>query len=215
MDLKSYVDISKKLDDSKATKVYEIKFEHGKFPMDGRGSGKELTNEELVLSLLEKLETLKSQVLRPESSNQWNISTAMDNIWDVFSKQTLKSLEQVYKQVKGDEEVLQIYLSYLPYVGTNESIQMMLKLLPNEDVSDEDKIRMLAIFPRYINENSQDLIEMIFEEIRELATDNLVWNSMVMSVGQLLGNMKKNGAITQEFYDEYLEDYVKKINGKY
>lgn len=215
MDLKSYADISKRMDDSKATQVYDIKFEHGKFPMDGRASSKDLPNDELVKSLLEKLEALRKQVLRPESSNHWNISTAMDNIWDIFSKQTLKSLEDVYMKIKGNEELFQIYLSYLPYAGTTEAIQMMLKMIPNENVSDEHKIRMLAIFPKYINENSQELIEMIFEEFRELVTDNLVMNSIVMSVGQLLGNMKKTGAITQEFYDEYLEDYIKKVNGKF
>lgn len=213
MDQKTFGEITKKIDTSEANTVYGIKYEHGDHPMDGRSKPIKDSKEILVSKLLNQVELLRSHAKEMTSRNVWNISEDMDTMWDVFSKQNLESLEEVYGKIKKDEELIQIFYSYLPYIGSNDTIKMIVKLLGDEDVETVQKIRMLAIYPIHIDDHTYELFEMIIDEARKLVTDNLVWNSLIMSAGQLIERMYKNQGISKAVYNDYLEDFIMKMKG--
>lgn len=131
-----------------------------------------------------------------------------------MDKETLLRLEK--KIMKRDDNLLKhLFVSYLPYLGTNESLHYIKDLVAQDEVmNDLLTIKILATLPAYINDISEEIVEEMegLMNLKKVA-NNQVKYAGILSFASIVSAANAKDVLSMKRLTKYVSIYSKKYDG--
>lgn len=134
-----------------------------------------LSDEEIQIKWLKQFEEIKKQI-NHNTSLHFNEERfhIIEKLRKILQTMTLDGLNTFKSDKYSELQMQNIFSSMLPYIGTKSSINYIKELLTS-DTLNLAHLRLLALFPLYV-ENS---IETVLENMEELLTMDKIKNDTI------------------------------------
>lgn len=110
-----------------------------------------------------------------------------------------------------DAEMKNIFVSVLPYIGSNETVALIELALENQGLNDLSLIKLLATFPIYVDEYTPELFKKMEVMLSLKTQSKQVKNAAILS----FANMVAAATVQSGKREKYLQEYADKFLAHY
>ncbi|GLV31871.1 crossveinless d [Carabus blaptoides fortunei] len=212
-------DIVTPIDVSKITKSTSLVYVFDEDETSGRKPKKVVDQEKLIQDLRDSYTAFEADLQRtPLVPGDIGINDTLLDIANTLREMDKDSMDLTAFAAlfTGDNEMKGLLVSMLPYIGTNEAVELIKLLVEKRDLDDLSLIKLMATFPRYVDEYSPELFKKMEVLLSLNAGSQYVKHTAILSfanlVDQAYAHIGKPEKYLQEYANQFLTLYKKASN---
>lgn len=206
--------IEKPIDVAKNTESTSlIYFDDTDDSTSGRKPKKTVEPEKLLIQLKDYYKEFKADFHKyPLVPGDLGVNNSLTSMWYALSEMDEDTLDETAFGVLlfADEEVQSVFVSLLPYVGTNESLRLIQSFLESDSLNDLIAIKLMATFPKYVNNYTAEFLKKmeVLMNLKE-AENKQVKYAGILCFASLVAETNERAEIDMDIFDEYSNKYKK------
>ncbi|GLV33964.1 crossveinless d [Carabus blaptoides fortunei] len=204
--------VSKPIDVTKNTEsVSLIYFYDAEDKTSGRQPKKTVDPEELLNNLKGYYKDFKSDFHKyPLFPGDLGVNNSIIDMFIALSEMDADTMVDTHLEVlfTNDDEVRSVFLSLLPYIGTNVTVDLIQSSLEADALNDLIAIKIMATFPKYVNVYTVDLLKKM-EGLMNLkqAENKHVKYAGILSFAAMVAEANVRADIPIETLEKYYRKY--------
>lgn len=135
-----------------------------------------------------------------------NIINSMEEIKETMDLNTFNVL------ISENEPVEKMFISLLPYIGTNDTVQMINNIVESSKIDYYFKIKLLATLPKYVKHYTPELLEKLEGQMN---AEKIEMSGMkLMTFASMVVEASKHKDVSPNHLKKYHTKYTQLFKGK-
>jgi GC-rich sequence DNA-binding factor len=114
-----------------------------------------------------------------------------------------------------DETIRQVFLSFLPKVGTQASVLLIRDLVTGQKLAEKESITLLVDLPFHLRYPTATILTECKEFLNLGGQAKTVQKTAILAYATMVGKACQSGACPSALLDEYVKIFFGRLRGKY